>query len=68
MLQKQARAFGLGVPEHVAGGAFFQDSTLVEEYDLFSQAQNLRSGNLGESGNDRAIAAMLAEYGWPGAA
>ncbi len=30
-----------------------------------SQAQNLRATNLGTGGNDRAIAAMLAEYGWP---
>ncbi|NHF71683.1 glycosyltransferase family 2 protein [Paracoccus xiamenensis] len=30
-----------------------------------SQAENLRASNLGTGGNDRAIAAMLAEYGWP---
>ncbi|WBU52510.1 glycosyltransferase [Paracoccus sp. SCSIO 75233] len=31
-----------------------------------SQARNLRSGNLTGDGNDRAVAAMLREYGWPG--
>lgn len=31
-----------------------------------SQAQNLRSGNLAGDGNDRAVAAMLAHYGFPG--
>ena len=30
-----------------------------------SQAQSLRSTNLGTGGNDRALQAMLAEYGWP---
>ena len=30
-----------------------------------SQTENLRATNLGTGGNDRAIAAMLAEYGWP---
>ncbi|WBU64481.1 glycosyltransferase family 2 protein [Paracoccus aerodenitrificans] len=30
-----------------------------------SQAENLRSTNLGTGGNDRAIQAMLGEYGWP---
>lgn len=30
-----------------------------------SQAQNLRGGNLGTGGNDRAVQAMIAEYGWP---
>ncbi|TXB68802.1 glycosyltransferase family 2 protein [Paracoccus aurantiacus] len=30
-----------------------------------SQAQNLRATNLGTGGNDRAVAAMIAEYGWP---
>lgn len=31
-----------------------------------SQAQNLRATNLGTGGNDRAIAALMAEYGCPG--
>lgn len=31
-----------------------------------SQTQNLRSTNLSGDGNDRAIAAMLAHYGFPG--
>lgn len=31
-----------------------------------SQAQNLRGSNLAGDGNDRAIRAMLAHYGWPG--
>ncbi len=31
-----------------------------------SQAQNLRAGNLAGDGNDRAVAAMLAHYGFPG--
>ena len=30
-----------------------------------SQTQNLRGGNLGSGGNDRALQAMIAEYGWP---
>jgi hypothetical protein len=30
-----------------------------------SQAQNLRAGNLAGDGNDRAVAAMLAHYGFP---
>lgn len=32
-----------------------------------TQAQNLRSTNLAGDGNDRAVAAMLGHYGWPGA-
>lgn len=31
-----------------------------------SQVQNLRAGNLAGDGNDRAVAAMLAHYGFPG--
>ena len=31
-----------------------------------TQVQNLRSGNLGGDGNDRAVRAMLGRYGWPG--
>ncbi len=31
-----------------------------------SQVQNLRSGNLTGDGNDRAVAAMLEHYGFPG--
>lgn len=32
-----------------------------------SQAQSLRTDNLQGTGNDRAVAAMIAHYGWPGA-
>lgn len=46
-------------PEKI-GGRF----RIVEWPD--SQAQNLRSTNLVGDGNDRAVNAMLAEYGWPG--
>lgn len=31
-----------------------------------SQAQSLRSENLHGTGNDRAVAALLGHYGWPG--
>jgi len=31
-----------------------------------SQAQNLRGGNLGGDGNDRAVRAMVERYGFPG--
>jgi len=31
-----------------------------------SQAQSLRAANLHGTGNDQAIAAMIAHYGWPG--
>ncbi|MBK4216366.1 glycosyltransferase family 2 protein [Paracoccus caeni] len=31
-----------------------------------SQAQSLRSENLHGTGNDQAVAALLAHYGWPG--
>lgn len=31
-----------------------------------SQAQSLRAANLHGNGNDRAIAAMIRHYGWPG--
>lgn len=30
-----------------------------------SQERNLRATNLGTGGNDRAVQAMIAEYGWP---